>query len=105
MPTSGNHLLIPRNLNGYVLAGAASLNWDDSTPLEYWEGMVLDGAPARVTGLNLPEKGLSARIPRPLSELDRLAVLRHHRNRLTGAIPSELEQLADLRELGRSPTS
>ena len=73
-----------------VLAGAASLNWDDSTPLEYWEGVVLDGAPARVTGLTLREKGLSGRIPPALSELDRLAVLRLHRNRLTGAIPPEL---------------
>ncbi len=82
-----------------VLAGAASLNWDDSMPLEYWEGVVLDGVPARVTGLILPEKGLSGRIPPTLSELDRLAVLRIHRNRFTGAIPPELGRLTHLREL------
>ncbi len=82
-----------------VLAGAASLNWDDSIPLEYWEGVVLDGSPARVTGLTLREKGLSGRIPPALSELDRLAVLRLHRNRLTGAIPPELGRLTHLREL------
>ena len=82
-----------------TMAGAASLNWDDSTPLEYWEGVVLDGAPARVTGLTLREKGLSGRIPPALSELDRLAVLRLHRNRLTGAIPPELGRLTHLREL------
>ena len=82
-----------------VLAGAASLNWDDSMPLEYWEGVMLDGVPARVTGLNLPEKGLNGRIPPALSELDRLAVLRIHRNRFTGAIPPELGRLTHLREL------
>ena len=82
-----------------TMAGAASLNWDDSTPFEYWEGVVLDGAPARVTGLNLPERGLSGRIPPELGALDRLAVLRLHRNRLTGAIPPELGRLANLREL------
>ena len=82
-----------------VLAGAASLNWDDSIPLEYWEGVMLDGAPTRVTGLNLPEKGLSGRIPPQLGELNRLASLRLHRNQLTGDISPELGKLANLREL------
>ncbi len=84
-----------------VLAGDGdvSLNWNDSTPMEYWEGVVLGGAPARVTALNLPERRLSGHIPPELGKLDRLVSLRLHRNRLTGTIPPELGRLSELREL------
>ena len=88
-------LLAARN----ALAGAASLNWSDSTPLYFWDGVMLSGTPARVTALNLPERGLSGRIPPALGGLDQLAALRLHRNRLTGAIPPELGRLTELREL------
>ena len=82
-----------------ALAGAASLNWSDSTPLDFWDGVVLGGEPARVTALHLPERGLSGGIPPALGGLDRLATLRLHRNQLTGPIPPELGRLTELREL------
>ena len=82
-----------------TLAGTASLNWDDSVPLYFWEGVVLGGTPARVTALNLPEKGLDGTIPPELGGMGKLTTLRLHRNRLSGPIPSELGRLTELREL------
>ena len=82
-----------------ALAGTASLNWSDSTTLEQWEGVVLSGTPARVTALNLPERGLSGIVPPELGGLHRVAALRLHRNRLSGHIPPELGQLTELQVL------
>ncbi len=85
-----------------ILAGTVSLNWDESLPLAYWEGVVLNDTPARVIELNLPEKGLNGRIPPELGGLDRLEALRLQRNQLTGPLPPQLGRLANLRKLALS---
>ncbi len=78
-----------------ALAGDAALNWNDSTPIALWQGVTLEGAPARVVALDLSRLELNGRIPPELSGLDQLVSLRLGGNRLTGPIPAELEALAN----------
>lgn len=85
-----------------TLAGGASLNWHDSTPIASWHGVKLGGFRARVVSLNLRRMGLCGRIPMELSGLDRLRQLWLNHNRLTGPIPPELGRLANLVRLGLS---
>ena len=89
-------LLVARD----TLAGTATLNWSETTPISQWDGVSLGGTPQRVTRLNLAGKGLSGTIP---SVLGRLSMLTHLNLRsndgLTGGIPSELGYLSNLRVL------
>ena len=64
-----------------------------------WDGIVLGGDPERVTELNLPEWGLSGRIPSQLYQLDRIESVHLKLNELSGPIPPELGQLANLESL------
>ena len=79
-----------------TLAGDVALNWNDSVPIPFWQGVELYWG---VVGLDLSRMELSGRIPPALGGLDQLVSLRLNHNRLTGPIPPELGNLANLREL------
>ena len=89
-------LLVARD----TLAGTATLNWSETTPITQWDGVSLGGTPQRVTRLNLAGKGLSGTIPPVLGRLSMLTHLNLRSNDgLTGGIPSELGYLSNLRVL------
>ena len=83
-----------------ALAGSATLNWSEDIPVDAWRGVTVDGAPPRVTALDLAEAGLDGRIPAGLASLDALAVLRLDGNALTGSVPEALAENERLVELG-----
>ena len=78
------------------LAGDASLNWSEDTPITEWDGVRLGGTPQRVTRLYLVQKSLGGTIPADLGSLSRLTGLYLHHNELTGPIPSQLGDLSSL---------
>ncbi len=86
----------------YRAAGGSS--WDDSTnwltskPLGQWHGVTTD-ANGRVTRLNLNNNQLSGAIPAELGNLAQLQQLRLYGNELSGAIPAELGNLTQLQQL------
>lgn len=99
-----------------TLVGAgASLNWLANTPMTSWDGVTVEGTPARVTGVSLRNRGLKGTIPPELGSLSALTVLDlitptcegkpcpdvqdHERNRLTGPIPSSLGSIGSLQQL------
>ena len=82
-----------------ALAGTVALNWHPRAPIDFWRGVSLGGAPARVVALDLTNLGLTGSIPPELGDLDALLALRLGRNALTGAIPGALGGLAHLQEL------
>ena len=79
-----------------ALAGAATLNWSTGTATGEWEGVTLTGAPRRVTGLNLANRGLDGEMWGWLGDLTELTELRLDGNRLTGTVPSKLAALTKL---------
>ena len=86
------------------LAGEAFLNWNRETPIEQWDGVVVDGSPPRVTILYFDfsyskHNPLSGSIPPEVSALTQLQTLVVIQGRLTGSIPPELGNLANLRVL------
>ncbi len=96
-------LLAGRN----VLAGDARLNWSEHVPIEFWQGVTVDGAPKRVTALELPRAGLNGRLFAELGRLDGLVALNLGHNRLAGPIPpglGRLEHLVSLRLEGNRLT-
>ena len=70
-------------------------NWLSDAPLADWHGVEIDGE-GRVTRLELPENGLSGRLPPEIGGLAKLDALELPGNRLTGPIPPELGGLASL---------
>ncbi len=82
-----------------TLAGSASLNWSQDTPISVWEGVTLGATPRRVTGLALGDSELSGSIPTELGNLPNLRVLDLAQNELTGPIPAELGSLYSIVEL------
>ena len=82
-----------------ALSGSASLNWSPHRPIAGWEGVTVAGSPPRITELTLPGKGLTGQVPSELGDLANLARLSLQDNELTGEIPSELGELASLEEL------
>ena len=82
-----------------ILVGSESLNWSADTPIEYWDGVTVDGTPQRVTGLDLLGNGLTGEIPVELGNLTNLTELDLYFNWLTGTIPMELGDLANLQRL------
>ena len=78
------------------LAGDANLGWSDDAPVSEWKGVVVGGQPARVVALNLTTSGLTGVIPPELSELAELRLLHLYGNDLSGEIPPELGRLASL---------
>ncbi len=73
-------------------------NWLSDMPISQWSG-VTTGYNGRVTGLSLPENQLSGEIPPELGNLANLTELLLYENQLSGEIPPELGNLANLTEL------
>ncbi len=82
-----------------TLAGSATLNWSADTPITEWHGVTVEGTPERVTNLSLTNQGLTGAIPAELGDLANLQGLSLRDNQLAGAIPSELGGLANLQWL------
>ncbi len=81
-----------------VLAEDAPLNWSYASPVESWQGVMLDWS-GHVVGLDLRDMNLGGRIPPELGELSRLTWLHLDGNRFAGPIPPELGKLTRLRIL------
>ena len=75
-----------------------SANWLTDAPIEEWHGVSTDSA-GRVTGLDSSSNELSGELPPELGDLANLQELTLADNQLTGAIPAELGDLANLQEL------
>ena len=75
-----------------------STNWLSELPLGEWYGVDTD-VDGRVTRLFLESNGLSGLIPPELGQLANLSTLYLYSNRLRGGIPPELGQLTNLRQL------
>ena len=73
-------------------------NWLSDAPIGQWHGVITDGS-GRVTELHLHFNQLSGSIPPELGNLANLKGLYLHNNQLSGSIPSELGNLANLETL------
>ena len=73
-------------------------NWKTSAPLGEWHGVTTD-IDGRVNWLNLGGNELSGSIPGDLGDLANLRELHLPGNELSGSIPGDLGDLANLREL------
>lgn len=83
-----------------ALAGTAEpLNWRGNRPMSTWEGVVIGGAPPRVTALNLANRDLAGTISPQFGELSALRKLDLRANSLSGEIPFDLARLRELVEL------
>lgn len=75
-------------------------NWLSQRPLREWHGIEpLHSNPGRVFRLNLPSNGLSGTIPPEIGDLAELVDLNLSKNSLTGSIPPEIGNLVNLRTL------
>ena len=74
-------------------------NWLSDVPISEWSGVTTDGN-GRVTELFLRENQLSGEIPPELGNLANLKLLYLEGNQLSGGIPPELGNLANLTGLG-----
>ena len=83
-----------------------TLNWDESTAVNTWDGVTVSGEDGseRVTRLNLRTRSLDGTIPAALGKLDALERLWLHNNSLTGDIP-DLSALTELTSLWLSGTN
>ena len=72
-------------------------NWLSSEPVGDWHGVAASSG--RVTGLSLAQNQLSGTIPTELGNLANLTRLNLYYNKLTGAIPAQLGNLANLTTL------
>ena len=79
-----------------TLAGTGSLDWSAGVPIGQWDGVGLGGTPKRVARLNLSARQLTGEIPVELGDLANLDTLGLDYNRLTGGIPPELGHLPNL---------
>ena len=100
-----------------LVGTGTSLNWSASVPITGWDGVTVEGSPARVTQLSLRNRGLRGTMPAQLGNLTALTRLdlnaatrvcddgvcqetaEHEHNRLTGEIPAALGDLARLEML------
>ena len=73
-------------------------NWLSDVPISEWSGVTTDDN-GRVTGLDLSFNQLSGEIPPELGDLANLQELYLYGNQLSGEIPPELGNLANLQEL------
>ncbi len=73
-------------------------NWLSDRPVREWWGVGTDRA-GRVTYLHLGNNALSGRIPGELGDLANLEVLELSENQLSGPIPDQLSHLSNLTEL------
>ena len=77
----------------------ASDNWLSDAPRGQWLGVSTD-ASGRVSHLGFDDNRLSGEVPPELGDLANLEVLRLSYNQLSGDIPAELGNLPNLRWLG-----
>ena len=87
-----------------VLAGSGSLNWSEKVSVWEWEGVRVDSSSTapRVTEIRLGGKGLTGAIPTRLAKLTDLRLLYLKDNELRGEIPVELGKLTNLKWLSLS---
>ena len=87
-----------------VLAGSGSLNWSEKVSVMEWEGVRVDSSSntSRVTEIRLGGKGLTGAIPTRLAKLTDLRLLYLKDNELRGEIPVELGKLTNLKWLSLS---
>ena len=89
------------NATGGPTNWTTNTNWLSSSPLSDWHGVGVDGNGC-VTSLDLDNNGLTGTIPPELGNLADLERLWLGENQLTGAIPAELSNLASLEWLSLS---
>ena len=84
-----------------ALQGTRTLmpDWSVNNSIGQWDGVIVDAASSRVTGLALANKQMTGRIPSSLGRLDGLKTLALSGNQLAGTIPAQLGNLASLQEL------
>jgi len=73
------------------------VDWSEEQPIGEWEGVTVEGSPARVTELDLPHPWEDTELPARLARLTELRVLDAYG--VGGRIPPQLGQLAHLEEL------
>ena len=83
----------------HSLAGTGKLNWSAGTPIAEWDGLTIGGTPRRVTELNLYGSQLTGAIPSELGNLTNLRALLLSNNQLSGPIPGALGGLSKLEAL------
>ena len=88
-------LLVARD----TLAGSATPDWSDDTPITDWNGITVSGVPQRVTELDLSWRDLKGSISAALGSLSSLVHLNLEFNELSGTIPKELGNLLNLEVL------
>ena len=93
--TDCNMMLAARD----ALAGSGTLNWSASTSIADWDGVTVNGRPQRVTELDLYDSQLTGAIPTELNSLTNLRRLVLSKNQLTGPMPAWLGNLASLQVL------
>lgn len=81
------------------LAGEADLDWDSSWSIRQWQGVGVSRRNGHLHWLELPQAGLTGRIPPELGQLVNLEMLVLEDNQLTGEVPSELGKLQNLQGL------
>ena len=79
--------------------GAAILNWSPDIAMSRWNGVKIEGAPLRVTKLDLEGYGLAGEISEEFGRLAGLVWLDLSDNLLTGVLPDELGDLSILQAL------
>ena len=86
-----------------ALAGTVTLNWSADRPISEWEGVGVEGTPERIARLTLRSRELTGEVPTELGNLANLQELYLGQNRLAGEMPTELGNLTNLRILRLSP--
>ncbi len=82
-----------------ALFGRRVGNWTADAAIREWAGVVVDGTPPRVIGLELSDQAADGVLPASLGALTELKMLDLSANRLQGPIPPELGQLPNLNVL------
>ena len=80
-----------------TLRGDQSLNWSEHLSIDNWQGVEI--ADNRVVGMDISDLDLTGTIPSELGNLANLQSLDLSDNQLTGPIPAELGSLANLQSL------
>ena len=78
-----------------TLARTGTLNWSANVPIVNWDGITVGGTPRRVTKLDISTE-LTGTIPPELGNLANLESLYLWSTQLSGEIPSELGNLTNL---------
>ena len=91
-----------------TLAGGTVINWTPTTEMAEWDGVIISGSPARVTGLDFTPRDSEVRLqlvgslPAGLGSLTELRRLSMYGSMLSGTIPPELGNLTKLEHLSLS---